>query len=213
MGIQFGGVLVVDDTAVGAVGAARVRVELARAAHRAARPARHHEPPRRHVAPLPRARSRVPLRVRERRPVVRPHLRGADASRCSRARSRRSTTAPTSTSPDGSPAASRSTARRSTVDCIAMRDRSWGVRRAGRQPKVGYDHATASADDGFLSISVDRKGDDRILRGYLLRDGDVVEPGRRHPHASSATPSTARPHRDRGGRRARPDPARDRSAR
>ena len=37
---------------------------------------------------------------------------------------------------------------------------------------MGYDHATASADDGFLSISVDRKGDDRVLRGYLLRDGD-----------------------------------------
>lgn len=67
------------------------------------------------------------------------------------------------------------------VDCIAMRDRSWGVRRAGRQPKVGYDHATASAADGFLSISVDRKGDDRVVRGYLLRDGvwsNLVE-GRR----------------------------------
>jgi hypothetical protein len=57
------------------------------------------------------------------------------------------------------------------VDCIAMRDRSWGIRRPHRQPKIGYDHATASADDGFLSISVDRKGDDRVLRGYLLRDG------------------------------------------
>jgi hypothetical protein len=52
-----------------------------------------------------------------------------------------------------------------------MRDRSWGIRRPHRRPKVGYDHATASADDGFLSISVDRKGDDRVLRGYLLRDG------------------------------------------
>ena len=57
------------------------------------------------------------------------------------------------------------------VDCIAVRDRSWGVRRAGRQPKVGYDHGTASGDDGFLSISVDRRGDDRIGLGYLLRDG------------------------------------------
>ena len=36
------------------------------------------------------------------------------------------------------------------VDCIAMRDRSWGIRRPHRQPKIGYDHATASADDGFL---------------------------------------------------------------
>jgi hypothetical protein len=53
-----------------------------------------------------------------------------------------------------------------------MRDRSWGIRRPHRQPKIGYDHATASAEDGFLSISVDRKGDDRVLRGYLLRDGE-----------------------------------------
>jgi hypothetical protein len=57
------------------------------------------------------------------------------------------------------------------VDCIAMRDRSWGIRRPHRQPKIGYDHATASGDSGFLTISVDRKGDDRVLRGYLLRDG------------------------------------------
>ena len=57
------------------------------------------------------------------------------------------------------------------VECIAMRDRSWGIRRPRRQPKVGYDHGTASAETGFLSISVDRKGDDRITRGYLLRDG------------------------------------------
>jgi len=57
------------------------------------------------------------------------------------------------------------------VDCVAMRDRSWGIRRPHRQPKIGYDHGTASGDDGFLTISVDRKGDDRVLRGYLLRDG------------------------------------------
>ena len=58
------------------------------------------------------------------------------------------------------------------VDCIAMRDRSWGIRRPGPQAKIGYDHGTASADDGFLSISIDRKGDDRVIRGYLLRDGE-----------------------------------------
>jgi hypothetical protein len=63
------------------------------------------------------------------------------------------------------------------VDCYAMRDRSWGVRkggRGGRQPKVGYCHATASPDSGFLTISVDRKGHDGIIRGYLVRDGEWV---------------------------------------
>ena len=108
------GVMVVDDTAVGAVGAARVRVELARAAHRGTRPARHQGPPRRDVAPLPRARTRVPLRVRQRRPVVRPHLHrplpaAADAPgtavqlRC-----------PHRSAGTLSPAASSSTTRRST---------------------------------------------------------------------------------------------------
>ena len=58
------------------------------------------------------------------------------------------------------------------VDCFAMRDRMWGIRRDGPQPKVGYCHATASADHAFLSISVDRKGHDGIIAGYLMRDGD-----------------------------------------
>jgi hypothetical protein len=57
------------------------------------------------------------------------------------------------------------------VDCFAMRDRSWGIRRDGRQPKVGYCHATASPEHAFLSISVDRRGTDGILTGYLMRDG------------------------------------------
>jgi hypothetical protein len=57
------------------------------------------------------------------------------------------------------------------VDCYAMRDRSWGIRKDGRQPKVGYCHGTASPDSSFLAISVDRKGHDGIIRGYLMRDG------------------------------------------
>ncbi len=96
------------------------------------------------------------------------------------------------------------------VDCITMRDRSWGVRRAGRQPKVGYDHGTASADDGFLSISVDRKGDDRIGLGYLLRDGvwsNLVD-GHRTRRARRRAPAGA--DRDRGGRRDRSRAARHR---
>ena len=98
------------------------------------------------------------------------------------------------------------------VDCIAMRDRSWGVRRAGRQPKVGYDHGTASSENGFLSISVDRKGDDRDPARLPAPRRRVVEPGRRHPQRRARRRAPPRPHRDRGGRRARPHPAGDRPA-
>jgi len=79
------------------------------------------------------------------------------------------------------------------VDCIAMRDRSWGIRRPHRQPKIGYDHATASADDGFLTISVDRRGDDRVLRGYLLREGvwaSVVDGARTVVRDSECRPAS-----------------------
>ena len=57
------------------------------------------------------------------------------------------------------------------VDHIAMRDRSWGPRVPRRQPKLGYCHATAGADSSFLTITVDRKGHDGLVGGYLMRDG------------------------------------------
>jgi hypothetical protein len=57
------------------------------------------------------------------------------------------------------------------VDCFAMRDRSWGPRQDGRQPKVGYAYATASAGSSFLSISIDRRGDDQVSTGFHWRDG------------------------------------------
>ena len=57
------------------------------------------------------------------------------------------------------------------VDCIAMRDRSWGIRTPRRQPKLGYCHATAGPDSSFLAITIDRKGVDGLVGGYLMRDG------------------------------------------
>lgn len=56
------------------------------------------------------------------------------------------------------------------VDCYAMRDRSWGPRRDGRQPKVGYAYATASATSAFLAITVDRGEGHDVTTGYLMRD-------------------------------------------
>ena len=57
------------------------------------------------------------------------------------------------------------------VDCIAMRDRSWGIRKPRRQPKLGYCHATADAHSSFLAITIDRNGHDGLVGGYLMRDG------------------------------------------
>jgi hypothetical protein len=57
------------------------------------------------------------------------------------------------------------------VDCIAMRDRSWGIRAPRRQPKLGYCHATAGADSSFLAITLERGGQDGLVAGYLMRAG------------------------------------------
>jgi hypothetical protein len=61
------------------------------------------------------------------------------------------------------------------IDCLAMRDRMWGIRRQSRDParqlKVGYCYATASADDAFLAVTVDRDGVDGAMTGFSQRDG------------------------------------------
>ena len=57
------------------------------------------------------------------------------------------------------------------VDCFAMRDRGWGPRQDGRQPKVGYAYGTVSPEHAFLSISIDQQGDDLVSSGFLQRDG------------------------------------------
>ena len=61
------------------------------------------------------------------------------------------------------------------VDCIAMRDRSWGIRVPRRQPKLGYCHATANENSSFLAITIDRRGHDGLVGGYLMRDGEWVK--------------------------------------
>lgn len=81
------------------------------------------------------------------------------------------------------------------VDCLSVRDRSWGPRPQGpdpRQPRdaapastipkpkrppegVGYPFATASETDGWLAYTrptvVDGRPSDELSTGYLLRDG------------------------------------------
>lgn len=71
------------------------------------------------------------------------------------------------------------------VDCLSVRDRSWGPRPQGRPRKrrtaeaetstgtggVGYSFGTASRDAAFLVYSIPAATDDRITCGYLIRDG------------------------------------------
>ncbi|MHB8463976.1 MAG: hypothetical protein ACYDH6_05090 [Acidimicrobiales bacterium] len=58
------------------------------------------------------------------------------------------------------------------VDCLAMRDRSWGPRQDGRQPTVGYNYAAADADNAFLAVSISKATDVwDVTTGFLVRDG------------------------------------------
>ena len=67
------------------------------------------------------------------------------------------------------------------IDCLSMRDRSWGARRDdNRDLNIGYFHATATETDAFLACSnhaapVDGTSKDidaPVVFGYLIKDGD-----------------------------------------
>jgi hypothetical protein len=59
------------------------------------------------------------------------------------------------------------------VDCLAMRDRSWGVRQDGRQPTVGYDYAASGPEDAFLAVSISKAPEVYdVTTGFLVRDGE-----------------------------------------
>src|SRR5215216_2636933 len=61
------------------------------------------------------------------------------------------------------------------VDCIAMRDRSWGPRPEHRPRQAAYVTGAASADHGFLAVTnTDPSGADPVAHGFLRRDGRTV---------------------------------------
>lgn len=61
--------------------------------------------------------------------------------------------------------------RRIEIDCLAMRDRSWGPRDDQRPGRFGYTYGLASEDHAFLSYSKPSDGDDPVFTGFYLRDG------------------------------------------
>jgi hypothetical protein len=67
------------------------------------------------------------------------------------------------------------------VDCLSMRDRSWGARRDdNKDMNIGYCHATATDRDAFLAVSNHAaqgpmSNDDSapIVSGYLMQEGEL----------------------------------------
>ena len=65
------------------------------------------------------------------------------------------------------------------VDCIAVRDRSWGPRPDVRERdlQIGYCFAASSAAEGFLAFTMPRPDQpadtEHLFGGYLFRDGRV----------------------------------------
>ncbi len=60
------------------------------------------------------------------------------------------------------------------IDCIGMRDRTWGRRPEDRPRRAAYVTAAAGADHGFLAVTTARPDDDRVAYGFLRRDGRTV---------------------------------------
>lgn len=60
------------------------------------------------------------------------------------------------------------------IDCIGMRDRTWGRRPEDRPRQAAYVTGAADAHHGFLAVSNLREGKDEIAYGFLRRDGVTV---------------------------------------
>jgi hypothetical protein len=57
------------------------------------------------------------------------------------------------------------------IDCMAMRDRTWGRRPEDRPRRAAYVTGAASADEAFLAVTNPKGGGDRVAYGFLRRDG------------------------------------------
>ena len=60
------------------------------------------------------------------------------------------------------------------IDCIAMRDRTWGPRPENRPRQAAYVTGAAGPDDSFLAVTDTRPDGDPIAYGFLRRDGRTV---------------------------------------
>ncbi len=64
---------------------------------------------------------------------------------------------------------------RIAIDCLAMRDRSWGPRPEHRPKKGAYVTGIASEKDAFLAVTTWNGGVEEIAYGFMIRDGEVAD--------------------------------------
>ena len=69
---------------------------------------------------------------------------------------------------------------RIAIDCLAMRDRSWGPRAEHRPTKNAYVTGIASPRDAFLAVTrwdgpEDSGGVERIAYGFMIKDGVIAD--------------------------------------
>ena len=63
---------------------------------------------------------------------------------------------------------------RISIDCIGMRDRTWGARPENRARQAAYVTGAAGPDHGFLAVTNVRPEGDLVAHGFLRRDGTTV---------------------------------------
>ena len=73
------------------------------------------------------------------------------------------------------------------IDCVAMRDRTWGPRPEHRPRQAAYVTGAADAGNGFLAVTNTQAESDPVAYGFVRRDGRTVglaggeRQVRRHP--------------------------------
>lgn len=60
------------------------------------------------------------------------------------------------------------------IDCVAMRDRTWGPRPENRPRQAAYVTGAAHAGHAFLAVCNSGDGQDRVEYGFLRRDGETA---------------------------------------
>lgn len=60
------------------------------------------------------------------------------------------------------------------IDCLGMRDRTWGPRPEHRPRQAAYVTGAADAEHGFLAVTNTKADGDPIAYGFLRRDGRTV---------------------------------------
>jgi hypothetical protein len=63
---------------------------------------------------------------------------------------------------------------RIAIDCVAMRDRTWGVRPEDRPRQAAYVTGAAHDGSGFLAVTNVRPDGDAVAYGFVRRGGETV---------------------------------------